>query len=254
MAKHHRTVDRITHILEHVARSTNGATLTELATSLGAAKSSIQSLVQGLIATGYLVEQGRHLHLGPGPYVLTLVANGMPARMVRHDDLVELARELDATVLLAVQVGEDIVYIDEVGSHPLLRFVAKGRSRRPLLMSAAGKLHLAQRSDQELQPYLAGGGHDPEVVHRFLEQVADIRARQVAINRGDSLPGVDAAAVPVRGHDGEMIAAVVVAGNHEQIGDRLERLAERAAEVIEEWQTTASGPGRPTGRGTMPAR
>src|SRR6187402_1365301 len=56
-ARPHRTVDRVVEILEIVSLSQRGVTLTELATAMAAAKSSVQELTNGLLARGYLVEE-----------------------------------------------------------------------------------------------------------------------------------------------------------------------------------------------------
>jgi hypothetical protein len=56
-ARPHRTVDRVTGILETVSLSPRGVTLAELANALDAAKSSVQELTNGLLARGYLVEE-----------------------------------------------------------------------------------------------------------------------------------------------------------------------------------------------------
>jgi DNA-binding IclR family transcriptional regulator len=46
----HRTVDGVIGILEIVSLNPRGVTLAELATALGAAKSSVQELTNGLLA------------------------------------------------------------------------------------------------------------------------------------------------------------------------------------------------------------
>jgi DNA-binding IclR family transcriptional regulator len=68
-ARPHRTVDRVTAILETVSLTPQGVTLAELATALDAAKSSVQELTNGLLARGYLVEDDGRFHLGPGPFI-----------------------------------------------------------------------------------------------------------------------------------------------------------------------------------------
>ena len=49
-ARPHRTVDRVTGILETVSLSPRGVTLAELATALGAAKTSLAELTNGVLA------------------------------------------------------------------------------------------------------------------------------------------------------------------------------------------------------------
>src|ERR671935_2575050 len=80
----HRTVDRIAAIQETVASRPEGISLTQLARRMDAPVSSIQKLVNGLVATGYLAEVGRRFVLGPAPYVLSVRAGRPPVRTLRH--------------------------------------------------------------------------------------------------------------------------------------------------------------------------
>ena len=99
--RHHRTVDRVVAICEAVARDGRGLTLGDLADRLQAPKSSIQELTNGLLATGYLVEEQKKFFLGPAPFVLTLMSNPVAARAIEHDDLIRLSKKMGTTVLIA---------------------------------------------------------------------------------------------------------------------------------------------------------
>ena len=57
--QNHRTVDRVTQILEEVTYRP-GITFTELARALGAPKSSVHGFVRGLLAKGRLYEDDKH--------------------------------------------------------------------------------------------------------------------------------------------------------------------------------------------------
>ena len=235
--KHHRTVDRVTDLLEAIARDGDGLTLSDLAARLEAPKSSVQGLLQGLLATGYVVEHDGTFALGPGPYVLTLIANRMPARLVTHNDLVELAEVTGETVLLAVRAGDHAIYIDEVGSHPMLDFVARSRSRRPLLTTAAGKIMLADMADADLHRHLADLPHDQQpAVAEFFDQLATIRETGLAYNHETSIAGVDAVGTGVRNHRNELVAALVIAGRKESVEHRLEELGRTAREAARGWE------------------
>ncbi|MCU1513329.1 MAG: IclR family transcriptional regulator, partial [Microbacteriaceae bacterium] len=67
-------VDRVAVILDAVARSRQGLTLTELSKAADAPVSSTQGLVNGLVATGFLEERSRSYILGTAPYLLNLLA------------------------------------------------------------------------------------------------------------------------------------------------------------------------------------
>src|SRR5689334_23704297 len=144
----HRTVDRVTDILKTVSLNPRGLTLTELATALGAAKSSVQELTNGLLARGYLIEEERRFHLGPGPFILAARANKLAALSLDHEFVAELSKALGCTVLVGVRVGDAMIFTDYAGEEsPSLTFAARTHARRPLYTSAAGKVLLANVPD-----------------------------------------------------------------------------------------------------------
>lgn len=228
-ARHHRGIDRIAAILEIVAHEPGGLTLTELAGRIDAPKSSLQGLVYGLVATGYLDEHGKRYYLGPAPFVLSLMNNPVTARGLRHDALVELQARVAANIILAVQVGDSYVSIDRVISDDhRLEYVHSAYRRGPLLRSAMGKTILANLPIDEMHGYLASAGRDdPEGVREFLSEVRDIKSTRLAFNHGTALAGVHAVAAPVFDRDGNFIAAVGATGTSaidselEDIGRRL---------------------------------
>jgi IclR-like helix-turn-helix domain-containing protein len=67
--QHHRTVDRITRILQTVVYRP-GITFSELARALDAPKGSVHGFISGLLAAGWLYEQDHRFYLGPAVYAL----------------------------------------------------------------------------------------------------------------------------------------------------------------------------------------
>ena len=114
-ARPHRTVDRVIQILETVSLASARRDLAELAVALDAAKSSIQELTNGLLARGYLIEEERRFHLGPGPFILASRANKLAALSLDHQFVAEVGKVLGCTVLVGVRVGDAIVFTDHVG-------------------------------------------------------------------------------------------------------------------------------------------
>ena len=86
MPESHRTVERVTRILETVVYRP-GVTLAELARTLEAPKSSVHGFVRGLLAQGWLYEQEHRFYLGPAVYSLTLASGHIRAGLVTHADL-----------------------------------------------------------------------------------------------------------------------------------------------------------------------
>lgn len=232
--RHHRTVDRITGILEEVASQRDGIGLNRLASVIGAPKSTVQGFVNGLLAAGYLIEADHRYHLGAGPYVLTLRATQLPARTVRHADLLELAEASGLSVLLAVRVGEHVVYVDEVGDSPPVRFIAKSRARRPLLETSSGKVMLADMPEPELHDFLRNHPNQ-HAVSLFLAEIASIRETGVARNLESPIAGGSAIATRVDDAQGNLLAAVALIGTAEEVRPRFGELEIVLRKAREEW-------------------
>jgi DNA-binding IclR family transcriptional regulator len=232
-ARPHRTVDRMVQILETVSLSPSGVTLAELAAALDAAKSSIQELTNGLLARGYLVEEDRRFHLGPGPFILASRANRLAALSLDHEFVAELAKALGCNVLVAVRVGDAIVFTDYVGDEsPSLTFVARTHARRPLYTSAAGKTLLAHVPEVEMHRLLdLARPEEAGQVRQFLAELPQIRNRGLAFNRGDTLDDAFVVATPLLAPDGNLIAAISAAVGPSQ-ADRLDQIGEDLKKAI----------------------
>src|SRR6476469_5575411 len=247
----HRTVDRVIEILETVSLSPRGVTLAELAAALDAAKSSVQELTNGLLARGYLIEEDRRFHLGPGPFILAARANKLAALSLDHQFVAELGEVLGCTVLVGVRVGDAIVFTDLVGEEsPSLTFVARTHARRPLYTSAAGKTLLANVPDGEMNRLLdLAGPEQAGEVRQFLAELPEIRSRRLAFNRAATLPGAFVVATPLLAPDGDLIAAISAAVDDAQ-ADRPDDLGEQLKQAVSTlgpkyWPQTRSNGARP---------
>jgi DNA-binding IclR family transcriptional regulator len=223
----HRTVDRVTGILEAVSLSPRGVTLAELAVALDAAKSSVQELTNGLLARGYLIEEEHRFHLGPGPFILASRVNKLAALSLDHRFVAELGKVLGCTILVGVRVGDAIVFTDYAGEEsPGLAFVARTHARRPLYTSAAGKILLANVPDEEMYRLLELASPDQAgEVRQFLTELPEIRSRRLAFNRGVTIADAFVVATPLLAPDGSLIAAISAAVDSEE-ADRLDDIGE----------------------------
>src|SRR5271165_6481217 len=83
--KSHRTIDRVTRILEEVVYNP-GMTFAELVRALDAPKSSVHGFIRGLLASGWLYEEQHRFYLGPAVYGLALASRHIRAGLVTHAD------------------------------------------------------------------------------------------------------------------------------------------------------------------------
>jgi DNA-binding IclR family transcriptional regulator len=233
---HHRTVDRITRALEITARAHDGISLTDIAAELGAPKSSVQQLLSGLVATGYLKMRGRHYVLGPSAHLLS-VMSGRRAQYSRidHEDLVRLSQRVERSVYLGALFGDSCVSVDQVGLNSMADFAAWDYARRPLFSSASGKAILAHVSAADLRELAAAQSRvDQGVVDAFFSELSSIRASGLAYNLGSTYPDVFAVATPVHDSKGEFVAAATVVGSPDD-RDTLSDLGQTLKAEVATW-------------------
>jgi DNA-binding IclR family transcriptional regulator len=234
MPRNHRTIDRITRILEMVVYRP-GMSFAELARALDAPKSSVHGFIRGLLANGWLYEQDRRFYLGPAVYSLTLASGHIRAGLVTQADLAALHAETGVAVFLGVQAGDHLVYIAEVGSDTLTGFEARSNIRRPLLATAGGKALLAARSEAEREAYLRRRTpEEADLVHEFLAEYEEIRRTRIAKNV--RLSGTRfAIATTVRNQSGEAVAAITLVGPTADLHPRVEELAHVLVQHVDSW-------------------
>ena len=241
MSQNHRTVDRVTHILETVVYRP-GITIAELARILDAPKSSVYGFVRGLLAKGWLYEQDHRFYLGPAVYGLTLASGHIRAGLVTQADLAALHEETGVAVFLGVQAGDHLVYVAEVGSEQLAGFAAQSDIRRPLLHTAGGKALLAARSEAEREAYLRRRSpKEAALVEAFLADYEEIRRTRIATNL--RLNGTRfAIATTVRNQSGEAVASNTLVGPTADLQPRLEELARALLRHVDAWPRRLMAP------------
>jgi len=223
----HRGVERIAGILEAAAAVPGGIRLIDVATLLDAPRSSIHSLLKGLTLVGYLEEQDGRYVIGKG--LLALLAPHQTSWLVdlAHEELIRLSREVGETTLLGVAMGNSIVYIFQMESSQSIRYTAKIGERRPLYPTSIGKLFVASMDERALNAFFRANSNLDRA--RVAAELARVREEGVAYNREETVKGVTAAAAPIYGPDGSVLAAVSVVGPVYRMTDELPRMAQSVA-------------------------
>jgi DNA-binding IclR family transcriptional regulator len=222
--------------MEVASRASSGVSLAELAARLGAPKSSIQELTNGLLATGYLVERDRRFLLGPGAFVLSLHTAGLPLRLVKHEELERAQERVGVSLFVGARVGDDQVFVDRAGEDMLMDFVSSTHPRRPLLSTATGKVILAHMPSGERNEFLGRMEHEqPGAVAAFLEELAGICSTRLAFNHAFTVPGRYAVATPLIDPEGSFLAAICAVAGAE-MADRLPALGATLREAVDGWK------------------
>lgn len=230
--KAHRTVSRVTTILETVAAQPQGVRLHDLASTLDAPKSSVFGLAKGLVATGYLVEVGGTYRLGPA--LAHLLPGERPSLIsAARPSLEQLRDNFDETATLTTPVGESMVYVATAECKQLIRYSPPLRERRPLYPPSAGKVILAHWSVRRRDAYLATKV-DQALLPAVRDELDRVRVEGVAFNRAETLPNVSAAARPVISQ-GKVLGVLSVAGPSSRLSPTLlDEVADALATAVED--------------------
>lgn len=238
-AKEHRTVSRVTNILELVARSEQGCRFADLTAALDVPRSSVHVLVKGLVATGYLHEKGGRYTIGSAVRTL-LAAPTVPIDNAARPSMEALHDKFNETVMLSFLVGDAVVYTDVIESTHMIRYSAPLRTRRPLYPTSSGKCFLAYASERFRENHLALHISDVEVRNKARAELSSIAAEGIAINRGQTIPDVCGVSVPIFGQE-QLLAVLAMAGPTTRILDRLDEFAVAVREEAKRISTRLSG-------------
>jgi len=239
--QNHRTVDRVTRILEEVVYSP-GLTFAELVRTLDAPKSSVHGFIRGLLAKGWLHQEQHRFYLGPAVYSLTLASGHIRAGLVTQEDLAALHAETGLPATLGVQAGDHLIYIAEAGSDPVGRFDFRSNIRRTLLATAGGKALLAERRDAERDAYLRRRSKDEaDLVDQFLEEYQTIKSTGIATNTRRSGTRF-AIATTVHNTAREPVASVTLVGPTSDVRPRVKKLSQILCRHVDAWARRGATP------------
>lgn len=232
--QNHRTIDRITQILEQVVYHP-GIGFAELVRALDVAKSSVHGFIGGLLAAGWLHQQDGGFYLGPTAYGLTLANGHLRAGTVSIEELKALNEEAGAAVFLGVPAGDHLIYIAEVGQDPVIGYDAKSDIRRVLLRTAGGKALLAAQPMDDRNRFLRRRSADErELVEQFLGEIDQIRRTGIAVNFRPNVNRFAIAAV-IRNEASKPLASVTLVGTEQDIRPRQEKLSAILLKYIDRW-------------------
>lgn len=209
----------------------DGAGVSELASDLGFAKSTVHRHLATLEGMEYVVKKGDVYYVGLrfldlGEYT----RNRKLAYKMAGEKVSELAVETEERAQFIVEEHGKAVFIHrDTGDRAVLTDPGIGK-RIPLHATAAGKAILAHLSDDELSRIIERRGlpkvteytiTDEEALHEELE---NCRARGYSYNKQENLIGLHAVGVPVKDASGGVLGSLSISGpSHRLKGEWFER-------------------------------
>lgn len=173
---------RAVQVLDALAKKHGPTTITEIATSIPLAKSSVSNLLVTLEAAGMV----RRSHTG---WVLGYKALELGQSVLASTDLVAEFRRVVAslpylskdTTLLAVLDGIDVLYLARHDGLQQVRLASDIGRRLPAVVTGLGKAMLASLPDDELERRLALVESMPRPTRRSHRTIDDLRRDLFAI-------------------------------------------------------------------------
>jgi len=216
-----KSLQKAIRILLHMGEHGPEMGVTQIATALSLNKATVHRLLNAMEKFGFIEKSGGD-HYRLGLKLHELGAKAVESRTLQteaHRFLLELSRASRETVSLAVPGAGGVLCLDRVNSQDSIITVQTAIGARfPAHCAAVAKAALAYLPEQEVDAILA-----IEELTRFtpftMTSVAEVKKnlREVA-ERGYALDneeferGVSGVAAPVRSRDGQVIAAVGMAG------------------------------------------
>ncbi|MCL5025118.1 MAG: IclR family transcriptional regulator [Chloroflexi bacterium] len=214
-------VQRAVRIMDLMAGLPGGASVLEIAERLGITKGMVSRILASLEEEGY-VQQDNYSRRYYLTFKLVALANRHAASAKFPDLCQSVLRRLaqasgERAQLVLVGSGGRALYAKEDSMHEVQVVHRLGRPL-PLHCSASEKVYLASLPEEEALDRLARAGLPrltPNTITSlkvFREELRKVRARGYATNEGERSLEVNTVAVPIRDRDGNVVAALGLAG------------------------------------------
>ncbi|WP_305044662.1 IclR family transcriptional regulator [Geoalkalibacter sp.] len=223
-----QAVSHALDLLEQFHDDVDELGVTELSKRLKLHKNNVFRLLATLESRGY-IEQNKATE----NYRLGLKALELGQTFIKQMGLLRQAKPIlekivercNETAYVAIFKEGYIVYLDVVETTLTVRVVSRVGSRMPAYCTAAGKVHLAFMSDEEidgllprtLKSYTANTLTDRD---KLRAQLRDVAAKGYALDDEELDLGVRCVAAPIRDYTRRIVGAISVSGPSMRIDDK----------------------------------
>jgi len=216
---HHVKSDETAIAITESLMDLEGAGVTELASHLGMAKSTIHDHLATLEYHGFVVKADGGYRLG-----LRFLDFGIHARDsldiygVAKSKVKELAEESKERAWCEVEENGMGVFICGAVGERTVRTDARIGLRMPLHCHAGGKAILASLPEDQVRSIIDRYGLPRRSEHTITDEetlmahLETVRERGYAVNREESIPGIHAVSAPITDTAGTVLGAVSVTG------------------------------------------
>lgn len=227
-----QVISRAAEILRILKKDNSGLSLGGIAERVHLPRSTVQRIVNALIAERLVMASSAEGGLRLGPEIQSLAAAGRinMAELIRPV-LVDLSSKTEETVDLAAFREDHMVFVDQViGSHRLRTVSAVGEVF-PMTTTANGKAALSLFEDDALvaiaTPELKATEDDAKPLSEFMREIEDIRQTGIGWDLNEHTDGISAAGFAFKDPMDQIYAVSIPVPSH-----RFMRLKGALAELL----------------------
>lgn len=224
-----QAIDRAAQLLTLVVQADRPISFTELVEDSRLARSTTSRLLGALESNQLLERDAVGAYRSGALFALYAARHDPGSEMARVADPVlrEVGAATGETVNLAIPRGRAVVHIAQVDSTYLLGArdwrqisVPPHSSALGKVLYAFGALAMPSGELEQLTPNSLG------TAEALARQIVTIRRHGYAVAREELEVGLDAVAAPVRGPDGDVLAAIGVSGPSARLGENLDEIGQ----------------------------
>ncbi len=225
-----KTVDRLVSVLDCFSPERPTWSLAELSAHLGLPRSTLHRFLASLESHGILRRDPDDKRWRLGYRLVTwgeLATESTGLRHVARLIMRDLVAATGETVILTVYQGQEVVCIEKVETSHSVRMTLDVGMRRLPHAGASSKILMAYLPEEEIQAIIHDRGlpklctntiTDPE---ELAAELARIREHGCAESREETDLGAWGVATPIHGRNGDVVAAIGIAGPSSRFSDEL---------------------------------
>ena len=235
-------------VLEVLARAKRPMRLSALTEASGLQKSNVHRLLSTLIELGYVEkdpETSRYFASLKAWELGVAIISSNSLRRTVSPHLQKLHQQTQDTVLLAVPVGHEVLFLDRVAPARALRYTPLNGTRAPMVLTAAGRVFLSAMSDPAPVVALGVAGRPadcPFTQEQVLADLPVVRQRGFAVIDGGLMAGTRSVSAAILGPEGLPVAAITISAMAERMsGEHLREASDAVLAACSEIGELAPG-------------
>lgn len=221
-----QSLDRGLSIFKVFGEQTPRLTLTEVAELTGFTRATARRFLLTLELLNYVGRSGRYFYLKPR--VLELGYSYLSSFnfvSIAQGHLEELADELRESSSASVLEGENVIYVCRAASKRIMTINLAVGTQLPAYATSMGRVLLASLSESGLRKYFEIAHIEKLTSKTVTDQkelrtiIAQVKKQGFSIVCEELEDGVQSVSVPIRGKDGQVIAAANVSAHSSRVSE-----------------------------------